>query len=238
MGTNPAQWLVTLIMAKILFLEDDLQMASSVVDTLRFEKHTVDSVHNVRDAREFLKTYQYDLLILDWELHDGAGVEVCKQYKDSGGSAPVLMLTGKTEVRDRTTGLDSGADDYVLKPFDADELTARIRALLRRIANVEELISFGDIKLNLSTRNAYISDKQIQIRPREFALLEYLIKNADKLVAHSSLRNHVWWDEVEVERNTINAMVARVRKKIQEQGSKINITSVAGEGFKMEQNSG
>lgn len=221
-------------MAKILFVEDDLQMASSVVDTLRFEKHTVDCVHNARDAQEFLKTYQYDLLILDWELPDGAGVDICKQYKNSGGSAPVLMLTGKTELKDRTTGLDAGADDYVLKPFAADELTARIRALLRRIASVEEIISFGDLSLNLSTRAASISNKQIQIRPREFALLEHLIKNAEKLVSHSVLRNQVWWDEVEVERNTVNAMVARVRKKIQEHGSKVTLTSVAGEGFKME----
>lgn len=224
-------------MAKILFVEDDRAVSDSVVDALRAQRHVVDPVYTATDAREFLLTYSYELIILDWQLPDGSGLEICQNFRREGGQTPVLMLTGKDKVVDKTSGLDSGADDYLTKPFVTDELVARIRALLRRHTkdNVEKL-SFADIILDQSARCVMVVSQELSLRPREFALLEFLVANPNKLLPHEQLRNRVWWDEPTVERNTINALVARVRTKLQDSGSKVSIVSVPGEGYRLENN--
>lgn len=219
-------------MAKILFLEDDLQVSEELTKFLRQEKHIVDPLYSCADAEAYLKRFEYDLLILDWQLPDGSGLELCKQLRKNDCATPILMLTGKSEVSDRTFGLDSGADDYVVKPFSAEELSARIRALLRRIDESEKSVSsYADISLDAAARTVFVGGTQVQLRSREFALLQCLLERTETTVSHQILRNTVWWDEDNVERNTINAMTARLRKKLQEAGSHVQIDAMAGEGF-------
>ena len=222
-------------MAKILLIEDDAPLAAELRTHLQSEKHIVDIVHNFKDAQAFLQRFEYDALIIDWQLPDGSGLDLCQQLRNKGCTTPMLMLTGKSELEERMAGLDSGADDYVCKPFNAEELSARIRALLRRSAeSVQELSMIGDISIDTSARTVSISGSEVRLRPREFALLTYLIEQAGSTITHKNLRDKVWWDEENVERNTINAMAARLRKKLQEAGSKVGITSVAGEGFRLD----
>lgn len=127
-------------MAKILLVEDDVKTSAELVDWLRRDGHTVEPVFSGNEALEWLKTYEFDVLILDWQLPDVDGVSVCRLYRHSGGKAPVLVLTGRAESASKELGLDSGADDYVVKPPDLRELSARIRALMRRNNEVAPLI--------------------------------------------------------------------------------------------------
>lgn len=222
-------------MAKILLVEDDVQTAQFVADSLRAEKHVVDFVHSAVMAQEYLLTYTYDLVILDWQLPDGSGVDLCKEFKIRNCHTPVLMLTGKGTTQEIMTGLDSGADDYLVKPFSTIELAARVRALLRRLLKETKNIQFAGIELDLIAKKAIVSGNEIRLRPREFSLLECLINNAEQVVTHTTLRNQVWWDEVDIERNTINAMVARLRTKLQGTSASVSISSVPGVGFKLEE---
>lgn len=223
-------------MAKILIVEDDVRTAEAVADFLRGEKHVVDAIFSAEGGREYLLTYSYDLVILDWQLPDGSGVDICKEYKIRNFHTPVLMLTGKNSTHDKTVGLDSGADDYLVKPFSTDELAARIRALLRRIQKEDKNLSIANLEIDLVGKKATVSGKEIKLRPREFSLLECLMNSVDKVVTHATLRNQVWWDELEVERNTINAMTARLRTKLQDAGAGIAIVSEPGVGFKLSGN--
>ena len=119
-------------MAKVLIVEDDKQLSALIVDWLTGEKYATEAVYKGTDGLERLKFYKYDVVILDWDLPGLSGVEVCRQFREEGGTTPILMLTGKKEITDKAQGLDSGADDYLTKPFDVIELSARLRALLRR----------------------------------------------------------------------------------------------------------
>lgn len=222
-------------MAKILFLEDDVQVAEALATHLRVEeKHVVDTVYTCAEAEAFLQRFEYDLLILDWQIPDGSGIDLCKQLRQKGCTTPVLVLTGKTETAEKTLGLDSGADDYVVKPFSAQEIAARIRALTRRIGDpVQEQCNFADITVDPAARTVAVNHEPVKLRPREFALLEFLISEAGNTVSHKSLRDKVWWDEETVERNTINALVSRLRKKLQEAGSKVEIIAAGGEGYRL-----
>ena len=123
-------------MAKILLVEDDRDLAGMVLDWLKFEHHLVEVIHNGGDAQSMLKSYQYDIIILDWQLPQITGVELLRDYRMAGGQTPVLMLTGKGAIHDKEAGLDAGADDYLTKPFHMKELSARLRALLRRPGSV------------------------------------------------------------------------------------------------------
>jgi len=222
-------------MAKILLVEDNKAVSDAVTDALQLERHAVDAVFTAEGARAFIESITFDLIIFDWELPDGSGLELCRNYRASGGTAKVLILTGKDRVLDKTSGLDSGADDYLTKPFNADELAARIRALLRRTSSTASpTLKFGNIELDPEARTALIVGAELRVRPREFALLECFLMNPNKLITHSQLRNKVWWDEPEAQRNTVNAMVARLRTKLQDAGSNVSITSVPGEGFRMD----
>lgn len=222
-------------MAKILLVEDNKAVSEAVTDALKLERHAVDAVLTAADARAFMESLNFDVIIFDWELPDGSGLDLCRQFRASGGTAAVLMLTGKDKVVDKTTGLDSGADDYLTKPFTSEELAARIRALLRRSPTVSApTLKFGDLELDPFAKTASIVSSELRLRRREFALLEYFLVNPNKLISHSELRNQVWWDEPEAQHNTVNAMVARVRAKLKEAGSKVLITSDPGKGFRLE----
>src|SRR5262249_34515364 len=162
-------------MAKILIVEDDKQLSSLLVDWLTGEGDVPDPVYKGTDGLERLQFYKYDVVVVDWEL-PGLGVaEVCKQFRNSGGQTPVIMLTGKKEIEEKETGLDAGADDYLTKPFHMKELSARLRALLRRSPAVSKtVLTAGHLTLNPTSRQVLINDEEISLQPKEFALLEFL----------------------------------------------------------------
>lgn len=168
-------------MAKILFVEDDLDLAQRVIQCLKAEEHVVEHSASGLDAATVLEYGEFDLLIFDWSLPDLSGVELCKQFRSRGGKTPVIMLTGKTTTSDKEQGLDSGADDYMTKPCDVRELLARIRALLRRPpAILGTILQVGDLTLDTRWHTVTMAGNNVTLQPREFALLEFLMKYPDQ----------------------------------------------------------
>jgi DNA-binding response OmpR family regulator len=222
-------------MAKILIVEDDPVNATLVRDFLKHEQYTVDEAHDVSEAHGFLKSHQYDIIILDWLLPDGTGIEVLKQYRDNGGLAPVIMLTGKGQVSDKEDGLDAGADDYLTKPFEVRELSARIRALLRRNPLAQgNVLRCGNITLD--TRKACLTRDSLEIKllPTEYALLEFLMRNQERVFSPGALLLHVWKSDSEATENGVRTFIARLRQKIDTKGAPSLIKTMHGLGYKLE----
>lgn len=222
-------------MAKVLVVDDDVALANLIQDFLVAENHAVDTVHDGNDAHDRLKYYQYDIVILDWDLPKLSGVDVCKRFRQAGGVVPVVMLTGKKMLEDKIAGLDAGADDYVTKPFELGELAARIRALLRRPAavtghtlTVRELVLETD-KMRL-TRNG----QEIYLVPKELALLEFLMRHPDHIFSSEALINRVWSSDSEASPDTVRTYINKLRKKLDRQGEPSYLRTVHGLGYKLE----
>jgi DNA-binding response OmpR family regulator len=222
-------------MAKILLIEDDLVTAQMVRDWLENERYTVEEAHNGEEALDFIKTYEYDVLIVDWMLPQSSGVEVIKNYRLSGGRAPVLLLTGKRSVMEKEFGLDSGADDYLTKPFDMRELSARIRALLRRSPQVRSaVLRCGNIALDTATCTVSRDGTDIKLLPTEYSLLEFFMRNQGVVFNSASLLEHVWKSDSEATDVAVRTYITRLRKKIDTDGKPSLITTVHGLGYKLE----
>ncbi|MBX9690573.1 MAG: response regulator transcription factor [Candidatus Obscuribacterales bacterium] len=222
-------------MAKILLVEDDRHLASDVVDWLQFEKHIVDHVDDGNEADQRLKFYQYELLILDWELPAVSGVEICRRYRAAGGNAPVLILTGKAEIKDKEQGLDSGADDYLTKPFHLKELSARIRALLRRPAAMTgTVLKVRNLSLDTNTKVLSKDGKEIQLSPKEYALLDFLMRHPDEVFSQEDLLERVWSSESDASIFSVYTAVKTLRKKISDPDEKSVLATVHGLGYRLE----
>lgn len=224
-------------MAKILIVEDDKHLASDLIDWLEFEKHTVEHVDDGKEAEDRLKFYQYDLIILDWELPGVYGIDICKRYRSTGGSTPVLMLTGKGEISDKEAGLDSGADDYLTKPFHLKELTARIRALLRRpVTMTGNVLKIKSLSLDTNTKQLKKNEQEIQLSPKEYALLEFLMRHPDEVFSQEALLERVWSSESDASIFSVYTAVKTLRKKLGNEGEKNPIATVHGLGYRLESN--
>jgi len=222
-------------MAKILLIEDDLVTASMVRDWLEGERYTVEEAHTGAEAIDFLKTYEYDLLIVDWTLPEGNGVEVMKAYRSNGGRSPILMLTGKRAIMEKEAGLDAGADDYLTKPFDMRELSARIRALLRRSPEVRGIVMHcGNIALDTINCSVTKDGKHLKLLPTEYSLLEFLMRNQGTVFSTASLLEHVWKAESDATDIAVRTYITRLRKKIDTDGAPSMITTVHALGYKLE----
>ena len=179
-------------MAKVLVVEDDADTGATIKDLLVLESHTVEVVADGSEASNRLQQYDYDLVVLDWELPDKTGVEVLKEYRDNRGKTPVLMLTGRSDFTDKETGLDTGADDYLTKPFHPREFGARVRALLRRPKVVEsESLELAGISLDTRTRMVKLSGKELDLRPKEYALLEFLMRHPNETFSPETLLKRI-----------------------------------------------
>lgn len=222
-------------MAKILIVEDDLDLANNVVEWLKFEQHTVEAVHDGQEGADRLKLYKYDLAILDWELPKKNGPDVCKQYRAGGGQIPILMLTGKSEIEDKTTGLDAGADDYLTKPFSMKELSARLRALLRRpAATVANTLTVRDIVFDTGTKKVSKNGKEIELAPKELALLEFFLKHQDQVFSQEALLERVWSSESDASVFAVYTAVKTLRKKLTGADEKPFLATVHGLGYRLE----
>jgi two-component system, OmpR family, response regulator QseB len=200
---------------RLLLVEDDAMIGESVRTGLRRDGFTVDWVQDGRAAELALGNGVYDTLLLDLGLPRKEGLEVLKTLRRNGNRIPVLVLTARDSVADRVKGLDAGADDYLVKPFDLDELSARIRALLRRQAGrAEPVIQFGDLALNPGMREVTIKGRSLALSGREFALLEAFLERPGAVLSREQLEEKLYgWDE-EVESNTVEVYIHSLRKKL------------------------
>jgi OmpR-family two-component system manganese-sensing response regulator len=216
-------------------VEDDPNFAQKVREFLQFDQHVVDLAHNGDDGWQFINTYKYDLLILDWNMPGMTGLELCKKYRSTGGNAPILMLTGKDGIDDKEMGLDSGADDYLTKPFHARELTARVRALTRRPSTmVADKITIGKLTLDCASYKLTKEGKEVQLQPKEYTLLEFLMKNPNKVYSAKALLERLWDADAEASEDTIRTYMKTLRRKIAPGEEVCPIRTVHGLGYKME----
>lgn len=209
-------------MAKILIVEDDEESRRVLYSFLIFDNHRVESLSDGLEASEHLKAFGYDLVILDWDLPGTSGFEICRNFRLNGGKAPILMLTGKSSLDDKEAALDSGADDYLTKPFELRELGARVRALLRRpgvIARKEQDI--GGLVLDPGRMRVTKDGQHFTLLPKEFQLLEFLMRHPNQVFTNEAILNNVWPSDADASPEAIRSTIKRLRKKIDPDGNLI-----------------
>jgi DNA-binding response OmpR family regulator len=222
-------------MAKVLVVEDNRELASMINDWLVFEHYEVEFAYTGSDGMEMLQHYLYDAIILDWELPNKSGIEICRDFRSSGKMTPILMLTGKSEIDDKETGLDAGADDYLTKPFHMKELGARLRAIIRRAANApSNVLKAGDIELNPTTFEVTKCGAPIDLLKREFALLEFFMRNPNRVFSAEALLDRVWTSESDATAEALRTTLGRLRKKIDTPKADSLIKTVHGVGYKLQ----
>ncbi len=222
-------------MPKILVVEDEPDFSMLIGEWLKNEHHVVEVVETGEDALDRLKFYKYDIVILDWMLPGISGLDVCKKYRELGGTTPILLLTAKKHVDEKEAGLDAGADDYLTKPFEMKELSARIRALMRRpVALTGSVLQVGELSLEPTTFKVSRSGKEINLLPKEFALLEFLMRHPNQVFSAEALLDRVWSSDSESSPETIRTYIKRLRKKIDQQGQPSMLSTVHGVGYKLD----
>jgi DNA-binding response OmpR family regulator len=221
---------------RVLLVEDDTRIAHFVAKGLREHSYAVDVAAAGEDALYQVAINTYDLVILDVMIPAPDGFAVCKELRRTGHRMPVLMLTARDAVEDRVEGLDRGADDYLTKPFDLDELLARVRAMLRRpVLGNSPLLRAGDLAVDPARREAWVGDSPLSLAPREYALLERLAGEAGRLVTRHALARSVLADETgALSSNSIDVHIMRLRRKLAAAGAQSRIATVRGTGFRLE----
>ena len=219
-------------MLKLLIVDDDENLVGLLSNTLKKEGYMVDWSFTKEEAEENLKIAQYDILILDVTLPDGNGFALCRQYRARGLTAPILMLTGENDERSKEKGLDSGADDYLTKPFGMLELLARLRALTRRSQTfVPQIINIGLITLDFSNKRIFKSTSEIHLQKLDYNLLELLVKNPGRLFSHEALLTQVWGTYTESGVDSLRTAIKRIRKEIDQEGMPSMIETVHKVGY-------
>lgn len=219
-------------MAKILLVEDEFDIYEPVRAHLAHEHHQIEVVTNGREALNRLRFYNYDLIILDLILPGLDGMEVCRKFRKEGGTTPVLMLTARSTTSERVTGLDAGADDYLVKPFEFSELSARARALLRRPSVFSgNVLSSGLITLDLTAHRVTLAGNELQLLPKEFAILEFFMRHPNQVFSQEAIMDRVWKSESDASPETVRTYIRRLRQKITVSGSRCPIQTVHGIGY-------
>jgi DNA-binding response OmpR family regulator len=218
---------------RVLLVEDEPRAARMLSKGLREQSYAVDVAGDGRQALYQAAITEYDAIILDIMLPGIDGIDVCRELRRAGTHVPVLMLTARDAVESRIAGLDSGADDYLIKPFDFGELLARLRAVIRRgrLPLTPAVLSVGDLRLDLRARLAFRRDRTIKLTSREFALLEFLALHAGEVVGRGAIAEHVWDTSFEAMSNVIDVMIQRLRRKIDDPDRPSMITTRRGEGY-------
>lgn len=224
-------------MMNILVAEDDLKLGELISYMLKKKAgYKVEWVTDGEEAYYYATNTHYDVLILDWMMPGGTGIEVCHRLRKEGYSGAILILTAKDALEDRIVGLDSGADDYLVKPFEIDELLARLRALSRRnyAPILEEEILISDMILNRTSQSIRGGDTEIQLSPREFQLVDFLIQNKGQVLPREIILERVWGFDSDVAMKTIDATVKLLRKKLDLLGKQDLLQSIRGVGYKFD----
>ena len=220
-------------MSKILLVEDNRSLSADVRQWLESENYTVETAFDGQTAMELLRTYVYDVVVLDWELPGLTGIQILKQFRQNKSVTPVIMLTACDTLKEKETGLDSGADDYLTKPFELRELSARLRSLLRRNNRLtENVLRLGDLLIEPQTRRVTMKDREIALLPKEFALIELFARHPDEYFNSETLLNRIWSSDSEASVNTVKSFVYTLRKKLSAAGATDLIHTTPGFGYK------
>lgn len=219
---------------RILVVEDETRLAQLIWQSLREESYAVDVVGDGVTALEWLQATEYDLVILDIMLPNKNGLEVCRSYRAAGGRAAILMLTARDSMHDRVQGLDSGADDYLIKPFGMPELLARLRALTRREgASKTVVLQVRDLVLNTATKLVERAGRKIKLTAVEYSLLEFLMRHTHQVVSRDQIIQHVWNADFDAASKLIEVYIYNLRRKIDEDHTHKLIHTIRGMGYRI-----
>ncbi len=222
-------------MVKVLVVEDDEFVSGLIADCLKLDHYDVEIVGTGTEASDRLRLYNYDLILLDIQLPEQNGMDVCQKFRAAGGNTPIIMLTGKRTIDDKEAGLNAGADDYLTKPFNARELIARVRAVLRRPPVVTpSKLSIGDLVLDPVSHEVSLAGKRLELKPKEFTLLEFFMRNPNQVFSTGDILNRVWVSESDASPQAVRTCMQRLRDKIDREGQPSLITTVYGVGYKLE----
>jgi len=220
---------------RILVVEDERRIAVFIKRGLEEEHYAVDVAYDGEEALDWADVVDYDLIVLDVLLPKKDGIQVCRELRAQGNRAPILMLTARDAVEDRVRGLDSGADDYLVKPFAFQELLARIRALLRRRGEVKTThLQVGDLVLDTITHRATRSGRVIELTAREYALLEFLMRHPGQVLSRTQIAEHVWNYDFYSTSNIVDVYIRYLRRKVDEGFDVKLIETVRGVGYRIE----
>ncbi len=228
---------------QILLVDDEVELTDPLSRVLKREGYRVDVAYDGETGSELAAKSGYDLLILDWMLPHKTGLEICQQVRKAGQVTPVLFLTAKDTIDDRVQGLDAGADDYLVKPFELRELLARVRALLRRSAAdsataLSQRLKVADLELDCENQLGYRLGRTIELSEKETQLLAYLIENSGQLLTHAQIYQHLWSEGGEQpSSNVLAALIRLLRRKIEAPGETQLIHTVYGKGYRFGENS-
>jgi two-component system response regulator PhoP len=224
---------------RALVIEDDLQLQSQLSEILRSNSFAVDVASDGTEGIYLVGEFNYDIAIIDLGLPRVPGIEVIRTLRAAGKTWPVLILTARGDWQDKVTGLESGADDYLVKPFHVEELLARVRALLRRAANrATPLLEFGPLRIQLTEKQVSLNGQTVELTAFEYNTLEYLVLNKDKVISKSELTEHLYDQEFDRDSNVIEVFIGRLRKKI-EPDKKVDVAeqhrfikTIRGQGYR------
>jgi two-component system, OmpR family, response regulator len=221
---------------RLLLVEDDKLINQLLSEALVNQHYVVDVATDGQSGWEFVKSFVYDLLLVDVMLPKMDGVSLCRQLRSQGHQMPILMLTARDTTEDRVTGLDAGADDYLTKPYKMQELNARIRALLRRgnTSSLAPLLKWGSLTLDLNTCETKYADSLLRLTPKEYRLLELFMRSGSRILNRSSILENLWSFEEPPDEDAVKALVKRLRQKLKEVGVPGDpIETVYGMGYRL-----
>lgn len=222
-------------MAKVLLIEDDEAMLLMLTNCLESDHFIVESADNGADGLHQLQLFDFDLAVIDWNLPEISGVEICRRFRESGGKIPILMLTGKGLPSEKVAGLDSGADDYLTKPFHIDEFKARVRALLRRVIGTNDsILRFANLAMDLSKYYVALDNgAELKLIPKEFALLEIFLRSPDKVLRPEELIAKAWKSNEAPSLDAVRQHIKNLRRKLEGIPLAPTIETYHGVGYKL-----
>jgi DNA-binding response OmpR family regulator len=218
---------------KLLIVDDDIRFATELQSIMLEHGWTVEMAHNGKDGLQLLRNFVYEFILLDWNMPDATGPEICRKFRSEGGMTPIVFLTGRSDVADKEAGLDAGGDDYLTKPFESRELLARIRSVQRRAPTLASPnpLKVRDLELVPALRTVERGKKQVQLSPMESKILEYLISHRNQCFTAGQLFEAVWPSESEGGANTVRVHMKYLRTKLDRIGAGEVIETVSGGGY-------
>jgi DNA-binding response OmpR family regulator len=222
---------------KILLVEDDDRISDAIVEDLSDQHYVVEVAHDGQSGWDLLDVFAYDLILLDVMLPKVDGITLCRRLRSKGCETPILMLTGRDTVGDRVIGLDAGADDYLVKPFNLEELSARVRALLRRgSVSQTPVLEWGDLRLDPSSCEVTYGQSPLMLSPTEYRLLEFFLRNGRRVFSRAQIIEHIWAFDQLPEEATVKAHIRSLRQKFEKVGAPPDlIETVYGLGYRLKQ---
>ncbi len=220
---------------KILVIDDDQLISKLVASTLAADGLLVDTANCAAEARAYLNVCDYDLLVLDWHLPDLAGIQLCQELRNGGINVPIIFLTSRAAIEDKRTGYQSGADDYLTKPFEPEELKMKVRAILRRPRSLlTREIKVKDLTMNLESRQLFKNSVEIHLLPKEFALLEFFMRHPNQVFSSDALLQRVWSSDSTAAPDTVKVTLMRIRQKLESDSDNPLITTIRGFGYRLD----